>query len=382
MENSTQTQEFKEIVEAVNNRIHFKGKLIEHSIEGFERIIEVVDDSVGLRGIIAIHNTTLGPAVGGIRMYPYSSFEEALTDVLRLSEGMTFKSGVAQTGTGGGKSVIIGDPKKIKTPQLLRSFGAAINALGGTYIGAEDSGMRLSDLGILRERTRFLVGIPHPRSSGDPSPFTVFGGLMGIKAAAKQVWGSSSLKGKRIAIQGLGAVGLRLAEVLFWEGARLVVTDVDRNLVDTAVKSFKAEAVEPHEIFGVACDIFAPCALGGILNPETIPQLKCRAVAGLANNQLLTPGDGEALFKKGILYAPDYVINSGGLYQVCVELEKGGYDPTLARDRIATLYSLLTEIFELSAEKKLPTHEIANEICHRNLTQLVGKRTEPIIFHH
>lgn len=354
----------------------------EINVEGYKRVVEVINQEAGLHAIIALHNTTLGPSLGGIRIYPYATFDEALNDALRLAKGMTYKAAVSETGTGGAKSVIIYDSRKPKPEKLLLAFAEAINAFEGHYIGAEDIGMLPSDLKVVRQGTRYVVGLPDSRSSGDPSYYTAFGGFLGVKATAKKLWGTDSLKGRTVAIQGLGAVGMKLADQLFWDGAKLIVTDVNSAAVERAVRSYGAEAVDPEDIYKVACDIFSPCALGGILNPDTIPQLCCQGVAGLANNQLLTEADGEALMKRDILYAPDYVINSGGLLNVCVELYPEGYNPCVARDHVMRIYDLLLSIYAFSEEKKRATNLIANDIGEYNLEHLIGKRKEEVIFHH
>ncbi|NGX61816.1 MAG: Leucine dehydrogenase [Chlamydiae bacterium] len=348
----------------------------ELEIEGYERVVEATDQESGLHAIISLHNTRLGPAIGGTRMIPYPTFEEALQDVLRLSKGMTYKSSVAETGSGGGKSVIIADPATQKTEELLLAFAEAVNHFQGKYIAAIDSGIATKDLETVGKGTSYVIGLPSPVGSGDPSPFTAFGGFKGIQAAAQKLWGSDSLKGKRIAIQGLGGVGMCLAEMLFWAGAELVVSDIDLIRIQEAEVRFGAQGVLPDEILRVSCDILAPCAMGAILNPETIPHLKCRAVAGLANNQLLSDKDGQALFERGILYAPDYVINSGGLFNVCAELEEGGYQAQASRDKIVRIYDLLLTIFTQAEEKHLSTMQVAEELAEHKLIHGVGKRAQ------
>ncbi|MCH9627444.1 MAG: Leucine dehydrogenase [Chlamydiales bacterium] len=359
-----------------------KLKLREIKIEGYERIVEAVDEEAGLHAIIALHNTTMGPALGGVRVYPYASFEDALNDVLRLAEGMTYKSAVSETGTGGGKSVIIADSRKPKSEKLLLAFAEAVDTFQGQYICAEDVGMLPTDLNVIRQRTPYVVGLPHPRSSGDPGPYTAYGGFLGIRAVANKLWGVSTLKRRTVAIQGLGSVGMRMADQLFWDGAQLIVTDVNPELVQLAVQKYGARAVAPDEIHSVECDIFAPCALGGGLNPETIPQLRCQGIAGSANNQLLTEVDGADLAERGILYAPDFVINSGGLLNVCVEICKDGYNPYIARLHVERIYDLLLTIFALAEEKKLSTSRVANELAEENLRKGIGKREEEVVFHH
>lgn len=354
----------------------------ELSISGYEKVIEIKCENSKLHAIIALHNTTLGPALGGIRVYPYATFEQALTDALRLSEGMTHKAALAQTGTGGGKSVIIHDPLKGKPEALLEAFGEAIESLNGLYIGAEDVGMGVQDLDVIRRKTTHLVGMNHPKSSGDPSPYTSRGAFKCIQAVCKKIWKDSSPRDKTVAIQGLGSVGMKLARMLFWEGAKLIVTDVDQKRVEQAVSEFGASGVRPEEIYGVKCDIFSPCAMGGILNPQTIPQLKCVAVAGLANNQLLTAADGESLHQRKILYAPDFAINAGGLINVCAELEEGGYSPSTARDQVDRLYDLLLFLFTLAEERGESTTRVVKQIVEDNLKKGLSKRTKAVSYPH
>ncbi len=356
--------------------------LREIAVEGYERIIEVVDESVGLNGIIAIHDTRLGPALGGIRVWPYANFDEALTDALRLSRGMTYKSAATQTGTGGGKSVIrLKKDQKLEEGVIL-SFGEAIEKLGGLYIGAEDVGMSPHSLMLMRSKTRHLVGLPHPKSSGDPSRFTAWGGFRGVLACCYALFGDSSVSGKTVAIQGLGAVGMKLANYLFWAGAKLVVTDIDDARVDYAVREFDAKAVPIDEIHRVKCEIFAPCALGGGLNSKTIPELGCKAVAGLANNQLLNDSDGEALFERGILYAPDYVINSAGLLNVCAELEEHGYNPLTARDRVNRIYDHLLNIFTLAKKQGISTAKASQKLAEEYMARHKELPKRKLFFHH
>lgn len=359
--------------------IHLKTREIH--VEGYEKVVEFKEDTSGLHAIIAIHDTRLGPSLGGTRVYPYATFEDGLNDALRLARGMTYKAAVSETGTGGAKSVIFADNRVPKSPELLHAFAEAVNFFEGRYICAEDIGMSVQDIATVCEKTVYGVGLPRAKSSGDPSRFTAFGGLRGIQAVCKKIWGTDVLAGRTFAIQGLGAVGMRLAERLFWEGGRLIVSDVNAAAVERAVKEFGAQAVSPDQILSVQCDVLVPCALGAILNPKTIPELRCRAIAGLANNQLLSDADGDALFQKGILYAPDYVINAGGLLGVCVEIEPEGFDPTLARAHVDRLYDVLTTIFNISDEQKKPTYLVAKELAEHNLENGIGKRTIPPVFH-
>jgi len=342
-------------------------KLREIPVEGYEQVVEVIYEPADLHGIIAIHSTQLGPGCGGIRAFPYSSFDQALTDVLRLAKGMTYKSSIAQTGTGGAKSVLILKKSQSKTKEMLIAFAETINLFKGRYYGGEDMGITLADLAIMHEVTPYVVGLSLAGSSGDPSNFTAHGGARGIQAVCKKLWGTPSVRGKKIAVQGLGSVGMKLIQHLFWEGAELIVADVNALLVEDAVNHWGAKGVAPEEILKVKCDIFAPCAIGGILNAKTIPQLNCYAVAGVANNQLLTPEDGDRLLQRGILYAPDFVINAGGLINISSEIKHQKYRPEYARERVDHLYDLLLSIFEQSESKHRSTNDIAVEIAEHYL---------------
>ncbi len=348
---------------------------------GYEKIYKVEDPSVGLVGIICLHDLTLGPGLGGIRMYPYPDFSSALIDVQRLAAGMTQKSAVADCAWGGAKSVIIGDPAN-KTKELLLSFARAIDRLEGLYIGAEDSGTSPSDILTMQQETKYLTGLPHEKSSGNPSGFTAWGVYRGIQAALQQVYGSDSVKGRTVAIQGVGSVGTLLADFLFWNGAKLVITDVSMEKAKILARKYNAKYCAPEEIFSAACDVFAPCALGGILNIATIPQLKCKVVAGAANNQLLCEEDGERLRKLGILYAPDFVINAGGLINVTEETMPEGYDSLRSRDKVEKLYDQLLAIFVIAEKKGFSTHQAAKTLVEHRLRNKIGVRTVSPCFHH
>lgn len=352
----------------------------EIKIPGFEKVIEGKYPEVGLHCLIAIHNTILGPALGGVRIYPYKTKEEALTDVLRLAEAMTYKSALAENGLGGGKSVIILDPSQSKTKELLYAFGEVVNSLNGSYIAAEDLGTSIADMTFVSERTPYVAAIASKKSSGDPSTFTARGVFRGIQAVSKKIWGTDSVKGKKIAIMGLGAVGSKLVPILFWEGADLIVTDLNEQIVEQFVHDYGATSVRPDEIFSVDCDIFSPCALGGILNSETISKLKCKAVAGSANNQLLERKNGIELMERKILYAPDYVINSGGIINAAAEFEPNGYDSKYARDKVDHLYDILINLFNQSKAKNIATNLIADQIAESNIKNLIGKRKHKIAF--
>ena len=281
--------------------------------EGHEQLVAVSDNSSGLKAIIAIHDTTLGPACGGTRIWPYESEQEAIWDALRLSRAMTYKSAAADLPLGGGKGVIIADSHTGKTEVLLRAYGRFVDTLGGRYLTTTDVGSTGRDLEYVKQETDYVVGLPTTAGgSGDTSIMTGLGIYMGMKACAKEAWGSDSLSGKTVALQGYGKVATFTAHHLMKEDAKLVVTDVYEGALDRA-RDLGLAVVKPEDIYGVDCDIFAPCALGGVINPKTIPQLKCKVVAGGANNQLLSDADADDLDRLGIVYAPDYIINSGGI---------------------------------------------------------------------
>lgn len=354
----------------------------EISLDGYEKVYKIEDQSVGLKAIVCLHDLTLGPALGGTRIYPYSDFESALTDVKRLAKGMTYKSALTESAWGGGKSVIIADPSKDKTDELLMAFGRAVERLGGVYICAEDVGCSPRDVGVIGSVTKYAVGLMHEKSSGNPSHFTAWGVYRGIQAALQALYGSDSVKDKVVAIQGLGSVGSILADLLFWNGAKLIVTDVQMGKAAELAKKYSAKLCAPDEILSVSCDVLAPCALGGILNEKTIPLLNCKIVAGAANNQLLLDSDGDALVARGILYAPDFVINAGGLINVTEELTSGGYDPMNARNKVDSLYNQLLTIFEMAKQTHSSTHRAATALGDYRLEHKIGLRVEEPCFHH
>lgn len=338
-----------------------------------EEVIICHNKDVGLKAIIAIHNTTLGPALGGTRMWNYDNEEDALVDVLRLSKGMTYKAAAAGLNLGGGKAVIIGDPKKQKSEELFRAFGTYVNSLQGKYITAEDVGTTVNDMEYVFMETPFVTGIPEAfGGSGDPSPYTAHGTLMGIKASAKEKFGTDDLKGMRVAVQGLGNVGAHLVEFLVKEGAVVTVADIDQAKVKLMNDKFGAQALDPNGIVTSDCDIFAPCALGAVINDETITKLKCKVVAGGANNQLAESRHGEALLEMGILYAPDYVINAGGLMNVFVELE--GYSSERAFDKTTQVYDNLLQVYKISKDENIATHKAANRLAEHRINKIGGLR--------
>lgn len=338
------------------------------------------DRQSGLRAIIAVHNTNLGPALGGCRMWPYSSEDEALNDVLRLSRGMTYKSAIANLKLGGGKAVIIGDPRTEKSDALLYAMGDFIEGLGGRYITAEDSGTSVKDILKMGERTGYVSGIDKASDhGGDPSPSTAYGVFVSLREAVTYKLGRSNLKGLKVAIQGLGNVGYRLAEYLHEAGALLYVTDIVQASVDRAVRELGATAVTGDEIFGLDVDVFAPCALGAAINDKTIGQLKAGIIAGAANNQLATVDHGIQLHKKGILYTPDYVVNAGGIIDVYYQrkMSEPGYSVQNYASDLATkveeIGDTLKEIFERSAAENIPTFMVADRVAEErfNKTDLV-----------
>lgn len=331
-----------------------------------EEVIFCHDKNVGLKAIIAIHNTSLGPALGGTRMWNYKTEEEALKDVLRLSKGMTYKAAAAGLNLGGGKAVIIGDPKTQKTEGLFRAFGQFVNSLNGKYITAEDVGTGENDMENIFMETPWVTGIPKSfGGSGDPSPYTAHGVLMGIKAAAHEKFGTDSLRGMRVAVQGLGNVGSNLVKYLVEEGAKVIVSDIDQTRVKFLHDAYKVEAVNPDQILGVECEIQAPCALGAVINDETIGKLRCKVVAGGANNQLAEPRHGDQLRELGILYAPDYVVNAGGLMNVFVELE--GYSPERAFEKTRKVYDNVKKVFELAKKENIGTHTAADRLAEERI---------------
>ena len=336
--------------------------------EGHEQVVYGNDPQTGLRCIIAIHSTALGPGGGGTRFYPYASEAEALADVLRLSRGMTYKAAAAGVDLGGGKAVIIGDPKTDKTEALLRAYGRVVASLGGRYVTACDVGTSPADLAVVKRETRWALGSSlEEGGSGDSGIMTALGTYVGIKACACEVWGDDDLGGRHVAIAGVGKVGLRLAEHLHAEGAKLTVADVSADAVGVASERFGAEVVGVDEIHAVDADVYSPNALGGVINDTTLPQLQCRVVAGAANNQLLEERHGEALADAGILYAPDYVINAGGLIQVSDELHPGGWSEARIRARVMSIADRLRDVFAEATASKIATAEAADRVAEQRI---------------
>jgi leucine dehydrogenase len=333
--------------------------------EGYENVVYAEHKPSGLRSIIAVHNTHRGPACGGIRLLPYASKDEAIYDVLRLAKGMSYKSALAGIGFGGGKSVILGDPAK-KTPAMLHAFGEFVDSFQGRYICAKDMNIDTADLAEVRKKTKHVLGADgQPGSSGDPSPLTAIGVFQSMRATAEVLFGTKDLTGVRVALQGLGHVGYDLAERLHHAGAKLWVTDIDPKAIEKAVSRLGAKAVGLEEIYDVDCDIYSPCARGATVNLKTIPRLKCRAIAGCANNQLETEQDGFRLVERGILYAPDFAINSGGIINVFCEFE--GYNPDRAKRLAEGIYDTTREILLRSVQSKKPPFVIAEALAEERL---------------
>ena len=334
--------------------------------EGHEQILMCSDPAVGLKAVIAIHDTTLGPACGGLRIWPFETEEEAVRDVLRLSRAMTYKSAAADLPLGGGKAVIIADPHTQKTEALLRSYARFVETLGGRYLTTTDVGSTGRDLEYVRQETAHVVGLPTTAGgSGDTSVMTGLGIYMGMKACARETWGSDSLTGKKIAIQGFGKVAFQLVHHLLKEDADLVVTDIFSDALDRA-RDLGIKVVEPEAIYDSACDIFSPCAMGGVVNRDTIPRLKCRVVAGGANNQLAEDADGQELHRNGVLYAPDYIINAGGIINVSAEIG-AAYNPDRAREKTERIYEIMGRVIDISKNQEIPTSQAADRMVGQRL---------------
>jgi leucine dehydrogenase len=346
------------------------------SFADHDEVVFCHDPRAGLKAIIAIHDTTLGPALGGCRMWGYETDDEALEDVLRLSRGMTYKAAMAGLNFGGGKAVVIGDPHKDKSEALLRSLGRFIDSLGGQFITGEDVGMTVDDIDVIRQETRFVAGIAE--AGGDPSPATAWGVYSGIRAAVRHKLGRDDLAGLRVAVQGLGHVGTRLCARLAEAGAQLVVTDIDADALRQTAERFSATVVAPDEIYDAEVEVFAPCALGAVLNDQTIPRLKAAIVAGAANNQLASPGHGKALLERGILYAPDYVINAGGLIYVSYEVTYRGthFDREVAMAHVGRLHDRLRDLFARAEAEAVPTNEMADRIAWERLEEVRAARLQ------
>lgn len=334
----------------------------------YEQLVFCHEPSCGYFGVIAIHDTTLGPALGGTRFWPYASTDDAVTDVLRLARGMTYKAAAAGLNLGGGKSVIIGDNRREDRETLFRAHGRFVDSLGGRYITAEDVGTSPADMEFVRRETVHVAGLQN--LSGDPSPVTGYGVYVGMKAAAKQRWGKDSLAGKRVLVQGAGKVAMALCRALAREGAKLIITDIDAGKLKAAVEELGATPVEPERIYDCAGDIYAPCALGATINDDTLKRLRVEVIAGAANNQLAEERHGVELEKRGLLYAPDFVINSGGLINVYGELE--GWPQERAQRKAQEIYDAILKVFAIAARDGIPSYQAADRLAEERIAAVVG----------
>ena len=345
-------------------------KAIEYmETHGHEQLLVCLEPSVGMKAFIAIHDTTLGPSCGGLRIWPHASDDDAVMDVLRLSRAMTYKSAVAGLNFGGGKALILADSRTDKSEAMLRAFGRHVDSLGGRYIATEDVGMTPRDLEYVAQESSHVVGLPESLGgSGDTSVMTGLGVYLGMKAAAKSTWGDDDLSGRTVAFQGFGNVGSHTAEHLVSEGAKIVATDLDGRARKRAAAT-GATVVQPDEIYDAECDIFSPCALGGVLNRDTIPRLRCRVVAGGANNQLGTDADGERLEERAITYAPDFVINAGGIINVAAEIG-GAYRKDRATEMTRRIYETTIEVIRTARDERITTHAAATAIAERRIAEV------------
>jgi leucine dehydrogenase len=331
-----------------------------------QQIVFGCDETSGLRAIIAIHDTRRGPALGGLRIYPYASEEDALTDVLRLSRGMTYKSALADLPLGGGKAVIIADPRRDKTPALLQAMGRLVESLGGRYITAEDSGSGEEDMCVIRQETRHVSGLGQGGKSGDPSPFTAHGVFCALKSAVRHRFGRDDLQGLRVAIQGVGHVGAHLARELHAAGAELLLTDVDRDSLGMLIDELGAQSIAPEAIFSAEVDVFAPCAMGAVLTAEVAQSLKAKIVCGAANNQLATPDVAGHLHARGILYTPDYVANAGGVIDVEAQRHEG-YDRDVVMRHVERIAATVDEILMRARKQVASPAEVADQLARERL---------------
>lgn len=338
---------------------------------GHEQVVYCYDEPTGLKAIIAIHNTVLGPALGGTRMWNYNNDQEALIDVLRLSRGMTYKAAVSGLNLGGGKAVIIGDPKKLKNESFLRRFGRFVESLGGRYITAEDMNMSTADMVHLSYETNHVMGLPESmRGSGDPSPVTAYGVYMGMKASAKKAYGSDSLSGKKVAIQGVGQVGHYLVDHLMEEGASVSITDINESNIKRVTDKHKVEVVAADDIYDVNADIYAPCAMGATINDDSLSRLKASIICGAANNQLADEKKhGQILTEKGLIYAPDFLVNAGGIINIFPEL-MGNYNKEIALQQTEGIYNKSLDIFAKAEAEGKTTHQAALETAEKRIADM------------
>lgn len=333
-----------------------------------EQVVHCDEPEVGLRAIIAVHSTKLGPSLGGTRFYPFDSEEAALADVLRLSRAMTYKSAAAGLNLGGGKAVIIGDPRRDKTDDLLRAYGRFVDSLGGAYVTTEDVGTTVADMEIIHTQTRHVTGFAVEHGgSGDPSEATGWGVFSSMRTLAKRVWNVASLEGRHVAIQGVGKVGTYIAGHLARDGAKLTIADVSQEAVQRVVDTYGASTVAPDEIHKIECDILSPCALSGEVNVRTVPEMRCAVVCGCANNQLETPEDAERIAEAGIIYAPDFIVNAGGVINISHELEPGGYDRQRAMDHSWAIGDTIARVLDEAERSSITTEEAAERVAEARL---------------
>ena len=339
-------------------------------LNNHEQVVFCNDNETGLKAIIAIHNTTLGPSLGGTRMWPYNNEMEALTDALRLSRGMSYKSSLAGLNLGGGKAVIIGDSKTQKNEALMRRFGKFINSLSGKYITAEDVGVNTKDMEYIKMETDFVTGLPENMGgSGDPSPVTALGVYLAMKASAKEKWGNDSLVGKKVVVQGIGNVGESLVNYLTKDGAKVYINDINETRLKAVAKETGSEVVASDKLYDLDMDIYAPCALGATVNTDTLNRLKCSIICGSANNQLADENiHGKMVIEKGILYGPDFVVNAGGIINVYYELE--GYNRERAMAHAEKIYETTLNIYKVAKEQNIPTYLAANRIAEKRIADI------------
>jgi len=361
-----------EVLDIKNSSLAENPVIAQMSLNNHEQVLFCNDNELGLKAIIAIHNTVLGPSLGGTRMWPYKNEMEALTDVLRLSRGMTYKSSLAGLNLGGGKAIIIGDSKTQKNEALMRRFGKFINSLSGKYITAEDVGMSTKDMEYIKMETDYVTGLPENMGgSGDPSPITAYGVYIAMKASAHEKWGHDSLAGKKIIVQGIGNVGESLVKYLVKDGAKVFINDINEKRLKSVANETGAEVIAAENVYTIDMDIYAPCALGATVNTDTLNKLKCSIICGSANNQLADENiHGRMVIEKDILYAPDFVVNAGGIINVYYELE--GYNRERSLAHAEKIYQTTLNIFKVAKEQNIPTFMAANNIAEKRILD-IGK---------
>jgi leucine dehydrogenase len=334
----------------------------------YENIFFCQEKTLGLKALIVIHDTTLGPAAGGVRMKPYATEAQAIDDALRLARGMTYKCAAAGLPYGGGKCVVIGDPQRDKTEARLRALGRFFNRLGGLYLVGPDVGTNLDDMQVMREESPYIVTLPESWGGpGDSSQATAFGVYQGIRACLKEVYGSPEVRDRTVAVQGAGAVGHHIVQYLAEAGASIMLTDIDQHKVDLLATQYGAHVVHPTEIHRLAVDVYCPCALGGVLNDQTIPELHCKIVCGSANNQLIADYHGDLLQQRGIVYAPDYIVSAGGVVTGVDSLHPGGFNRQRAMEKVARIYETMERVLTLSKEQDVPTYRAADLLAEQRI---------------